>query len=105
MAISPIRKKDKVVVLAGKDRGKQGEVIEVDRVKGRVLVAKVNMVKKHAKGTAQQPGGIQEKEANLPIGKVKLVCPKCAKSTRFKVGTISDGTKARVCRHCGEMIG
>ena len=105
MAISPIRKKDKVLVLAGKDRGKQGEVIEVDRVKGRVLVAKVNMVKKHAKGTAQKPGGIQEKEAYLPIGKVKLVCPKCAKSTRFKVGTISDGTKARVCRHCGEMIG
>ncbi len=66
MAISPIRKKDKVLVLAGKDRGKQGEVIEVDRVKGRVLVAKVNMVKKHAKGKPpQKPGGIQEKEAYL----------------------------------------
>ncbi|MBK8574401.1 MAG: 50S ribosomal protein L24 [Elusimicrobia bacterium] len=105
MAIAPIRKKDKVLVLAGKDRGKQGDVIEVDRVKGRVLVAKVNMVKKHAKGTPQKPGGIQDKEAYLPLSKVKLVCPKCGKATRFKVGTISDGTKARVCRHCGEMIG
>jgi large subunit ribosomal protein L24 len=105
MGLSPIRKKDKVRVLAGKDRGKEGEVIEVDRTKGRVLVAKLNMVKKHAKGTAQSPGGIQEKEAFLPIGKVMLVCPKCGKATRFKSGAISDGTKARVCRQCGEMVG
>jgi large subunit ribosomal protein L24 len=106
MALSPIRKKDKVLVLAGKDRGKQGEVIEVDHVKGRVLVAKVNMVKKHAKGKPpQQPGGIQDKEAYLHLGKVMLVCPKCNKATRFKSGSISDGTKARVCRSCGEMIG
>jgi large subunit ribosomal protein L24 len=105
MAISPIRKKDKVRVLAGKDKGKEGEVIEVDKMKGRVLVAKVNMVKKHAKGTGQTPGGIQEKEAYLPLGKVMLVCPKCTKATRFKSGAISDGTKARLCRQCGEMIG
>jgi large subunit ribosomal protein L24 len=105
MAIAHVRKKDRVRLLAGKDRGKEGEVIEVDRVKGRVLVAKLNIVKKHAKGTAQAPGGIKEKEAFLPLAKVMLVCPKCRQATRAKSGAISDGTKARVCRRCGEMVG
>jgi large subunit ribosomal protein L24 len=70
MAISPIRKKDKVLVLAGKDRGKQGEVIEVDHVKGRVLVAKVNMVKKHAKGNGpNSPAGFRKKKPICPSAK------------------------------------
>jgi large subunit ribosomal protein L24 len=99
-----IRKKDKVVVLAGKDRGKEGDVVEVDTKKSRVLVTKANYVKKHARATQTQAGGIREKENYLPISKVMLVCPKCKQPTRSKFDNLSDGTKARVCRRCGEMI-
>jgi large subunit ribosomal protein L24 len=102
--MNSIRKKDKVLILAGKDRGKQGEVVEVLRDVGRVLVTKVNMVKRHTKPTQVQPGGIREKEAPVHISNVMLVCPKCAKAMRPKSDRLSDGTKVRVCRKCGEMI-
>jgi large subunit ribosomal protein L24 len=99
-----VKKKDKVVVLSGKDKGKQGEVLVVDRAKGRVIVAKVNFVKRHTKATQTEPGGIREKEAPLPISKVMLVCPKCNQPTRPKFDVLSDGKKVRICRKCGEMI-
>jgi large subunit ribosomal protein L24 len=99
-----IRKKDKVVLLAGRDRGKQGDVVEVDTEKGRVLVAKINFIKKHARPTQTEPGGIREKEASVPLSRVMLVCPKCSQPTRSKFDYLSDGTKARLCRRCGEMI-
>lgn len=99
-----IKKKDKVVVLAGKDRGKQGEVIQVVPREGRVFVAKVNFVKRHTRPTQTDPGGIREKEAPLHISNVMLVCPKCKQPTRPKFDFLSDGSKVRVCRKCGEMI-
>jgi len=99
-----VKKKDKVVVLSGKDKGKQGEVLKVDRDKNRVIVAKINFVKRHTRATQQDPGGIREKEAPLPIAKVMLVCPKCNQPTRPKFDVLSDGKKVRLCRKCGEMI-
>ncbi|HBU69788.1 MAG TPA: 50S ribosomal protein L24 [Elusimicrobia bacterium] len=99
-----IKKKDKVVVLSGKDKGKQGEVLNVSSDKTRVIVAKVNFVKRHTRPTQQDPGGIHEKEAALHISKLMLVCPKCQKPTRPKFDSLSDGKKIRVCRSCGEMI-
>jgi len=105
VSLATVRKRDKVRVLAGKDRGKTGEVLEVDRDGKRVLVAKLNIVKRHTKGTARNPGGVKEQEAYLPISKVMLMCPKCGKPARPKAGALSDGTKARVCRNCGEMVG
>jgi large subunit ribosomal protein L24 len=99
-----IRKKDKVVVLSGKDKGKRGDVVEVDSKKSRVLVSKVNFVKKHTRPTQTEAGGVKEKEAYLPLAKVMLVCPKCSHPTRSKFDKLSDGTKSRVCRRCGEMI-
>lgn len=99
-----IRKKDKIVVLAGKDRGKQGEVVEVDTRGGRALVTKVNFIKRHTRPTQTEGGGIREKEAYLPLSKLMLVCPKCNHPTRSKFDVLSDGTKARICRRCGEMI-
>jgi large subunit ribosomal protein L24 len=99
-----VKKKDKVVVLSGKDKGKQGEILVVDRTKGRVIVSKVNFVKRHTKATQQDPGGIREKEAPLPIAKVMLVCPKCNQPTRPKFDVLSDGKKVRICRKCGEMV-
>jgi large subunit ribosomal protein L24 len=72
-----IRKKDKVVVLSGKDRGKQGEVVKVYSSEGTLLVSKVNMTVRHRRGTPQNPGGRKEVESPLPIARVMLVCPKC----------------------------
>src|SRR5471030_3324276 len=97
-----IRKKDKVLVLAGKNRGKQGEVIQVLQEDGRVLVSKINLVKRHTKPTQTQPGGIREKEASLHISNVMIICPKCNRAMRPKMDRLADGTKARVCRKCGE---
>jgi large subunit ribosomal protein L24 len=99
-----IKKKDKVVVLAGKDKGKQGEVLKVYPDKARVIVSKINFVKRHTRPTQTEPGGIREKEASLPIARVMLVCPKCNQPTRPKFDVLSDGKKVRVCRRCSEMI-
>lgn len=99
-----IKKKDKVVVLAGKDKGKQGEVLKVYPEEGRLVIAKINFVKRHTRPTQTEPGGIREKEAPVSIGKVMLVCPKCTLPNRPKFDKLSDGKKIRVCRKCGEMI-
>jgi large subunit ribosomal protein L24 len=99
-----ILKKDKVVVLAGKDRGKRGEVIQVLPDVQRVIVSKINFVKRHSRPTKSQPGGIREKEASLHISNVMLICKKCSQPMRPKSDKLSDGTKVRICRKCGEMI-
>jgi large subunit ribosomal protein L24 len=99
-----IKKKDKVVILSGKDKGKKGEVLKVYPEEAKVIVAKINFVKRHTKPTQRDPGGIREKEAPIAISKVKLVCPKCDQAARPKFDALSDGKKIRVCRRCGEMI-
>ena len=99
-----IRKKDKVVVLAGRDRNKRGEVLSLDPGRGRVVVSKINLVKKHARPKPPQPGGIQQKEASLPLSRVMLVCPKCDRPVRPKVDRLVSGEKVRICRNCGETI-
>jgi len=99
-----IKKKDTVVVNTGKDKGKKGEVLKVYIEENKVIVSKINFVKRHKKPTQTEPGGIREKEAPVPISNVMLICPKCTKPTRPKFDTLSDGKKVRVCRKCGEMI-
>ena len=99
-----IKKKDKVVVLAGKDKGKQGEVLKLFIDENKVIVSKVNFVKRHTKPTQRDPGGIKEKESPISISNVMLVCPKCGKPNRPKFDKLSDGKKVRVCRKCGEII-
>ena len=99
-----IKKKDKVIVLSGKDKGKKGEVLKVFPESKKVVVTKINFVKRHTKPTQRDPGGVREKEAPIAIGKVMLVCPKCDRASRPKFDKLSDGKKIRVCRKCGEMI-
>lgn len=99
-----IKKKDKVVVLAGKDKGKQGEVLKLFMDKNKVIVSKVNFVKRHTKPTQRDPGGIKEKEAPISLSNVMLVCPKCNMPNRPKFDKLSDGKTVRVCRKCGEII-
>ena len=100
-----IRKNDKVIVVVGKDKGKIGTVLKIDSEKGRVVVEKVNMVKRHSRPSAKAAqGGIIEKESPLSISNVQIVCNKCAESTRIGSRTLEDGSKVRICKKCGESM-
>ena len=98
-----IKKKDKVVVLAGKDKGKRGEVLKQAGLE-KFVVTKVNMVKRHQRAKQNEQGGIIEKESPLHQSKLMLVCPKCDSPTSPKMNFLKDGSKMRVCRNCSEII-
>jgi large subunit ribosomal protein L24 len=99
-----IRKGDKVVVLAGRDKGRTGEVVEVNPTAGRALVRGVNLVKRHQRQTARQEGGILSKELPIHLSNIAIADPKDGKPTRvgFKIG--SDGRKVRVAKRSGAEI-
>lgn len=99
-----IKTKDTVLVLAGKDKGKKGEVKSVNPAKNRVVVAGVNMVSKHTKPSQNKQGGIIQVEAPMDASNVALVCSKCKKAMTPKVQITADGKKIRVCRKCNEPI-
>ena len=103
-----IKKDDLVVVLSGKDKGKQGKVLEVMPKSGKVVVEKINVVSRHTKPRRQgEEGGIIQKEAPIYACKVMRVCPKCNKGVRTKVGykTVGDKqVKVRLCTKCGAEI-
>ena len=100
-----IRKNDKVKVITGKDSGKIGKVLKVDRKKDRILVENINSVKRHTRPNAQnRQGGIIESEAALHSSNVMLLCNKCIKPVRIKMMQLDDGKKVRVCRKCNEQI-
>ena len=99
-----IKKDDVVVVLSGKDKGKQGKVLEVQPKAGKVIVEKVNVVSRHTKPRKQgDQGGILKKEAPIYACKVQRVCPKCNKGTRV-AHKIEGDKKIRVCKHCGAEL-
>jgi large subunit ribosomal protein L24 len=100
---SKLRKDDQVQVIAGKDKGKQGKVIRIDRAKYRAIVAGVNMVKKAQKKRKQTDrGGIIEVEAAIQLSNVMIICRKCGPT---RIGYKIDGdVKKRVCRKCGEAL-
>ena len=96
-----VKKNDTVVVLSGKDKGKQGKV---DPKGVKVVVEKVNVASKHQKPRQQgQEGGIIQKETPIYACKVMTVCPKCNKPTR-PAHKVEDGKKVRVCKHCGAEV-
>ena len=99
-----IKKGDRVVVIAGKDKGKQGEVVTVDG--DRVVVANVNMVKRHTKPNPQagQPGGVIEREGSIHISNVMLFNPASGKGERIGIKKLEDGRKLRVFRSSGEAL-
>ncbi len=100
-----IKKDDKVKVIAGKDKGKIGKVLRVIRKKNRLLVENVNMVKRHAKPSAQnRQGGIIEGEAPIHWSNLMLMCSKCMAPTRIKMQLLDDGKKVRTCSKCDEII-
>ena len=99
-----IKKDDKVVVLSGKDKGKQGKILVSDPKAAKVIVEGVNVATKHQKPRKQgEEGGIIKVDTPIYVSKVQLVCPKCGKATRV-AHKITDGKKTRVCKKCGAEI-
>jgi len=107
-AVSPkfkVRKGDTVVITIGKDRGKTGKVLQVERSSGRVYVEKLNIIKRHMKpNQSHRQGGIIEKEGPINVSNVKVVCPNCGKSSRAGIRRIEDGQNLRYCKKCGEIL-
>ena len=100
-----IRKNDQVTVIAGKEKGKSGKVLTVIPEKQRVIVEKVNFIKRHTRQASQaEKGGIIEKEAPVAISNVVLVCPKCGKPTKTGTAMLADGRKVRRCKKCSETL-
>lgn len=100
-----IKKDDFVRIIAGKDRGKQGKVLRVFPQEERLMVERVNMIKRHTRPTQQmQQGGIIQREGKLHISNVMLICGKCARGVRIGHRVLEDGKKVRACRRCGEAF-
>ncbi len=99
-----LKKNDKVKVISGKDKGKEGSIISFVPKKNRVIVEGVNIVKKHQKASQSSKGGILEKEASIHISNVKLVCPHCGEAARIGFKYLETGEKVRYCKKCGETL-
>ena len=100
-----VRKGDQVVVIAGKDKGKRGRVLRLQTGNGRVVIERVNMVKRHTKPTQRNPrGGILEKEGSVEASNVALWCGKCVAPRRAKIEEKEGQKKRRVCVKCGTVF-
>ena len=99
-----IKKGDNVIVLAGRDKGRKGQVSSVNPTEGRAIVAGVNLVKRHTKQTAQVEGGILSKEAPIQISNLAIADPKDGKPTRVGFKVLEDGRKVRFAKRSGDLI-
>ena len=100
-----IKTNDTVVVLSGRDKGKQGKVMSVDPKGGKAIVEGVSVAKRHKKPRKQgEPGGIIDMETPIYVSKLMRVCPKCDKPTKLAHIIKEDGEKVRVCKKCGAEI-
>jgi len=96
---------DQVEVITGKDKGRVGKILKMDKKSDRALVERINMIKRHTKARAAgQEGQIVEKEAPIHISNLMLVCPKCTNTVRVASKTLDDGSKVRICKKCSESV-
>lgn len=92
---------DKVEIIAGKDKGRVGKILRLDKAKGKITVERINLVKKHQKAKdASQSGQIIEKEGAIDISNVMIICPECAEAVRIGSKILGDGAKVRICKKC-----
>jgi len=101
---SNIKKNDRVMVIAGREKGKVGKVLQVIPAKNRALVEKVNLVKRHSRPNQKGQGGVMEKEAALDLSNLALMCGKCSQPVRVGRKVLEDGRRVRVCKKCGEQL-
>jgi len=100
-----LKKGDTVEIIAGKDKGKRGEVLNVIPDKDKIIVEGINVVHRHMRPTQDMPqGGIIENEAPIHISNAQLVCPRCDEKTRFGARILENGQKVRYCKKCDEII-
>lgn len=99
-----IKKDDEVIVLTGKDKGKKGKVLQVLPKEQRLVVEKINVVKRHTRPSAASAGGIVEKEASIHVSNVAIVDPKDGAATRVGYKVLDDGRKVRVAKRSGSEI-
>jgi len=93
------------MVIAGRDKGKKGKVLTVFPSSGRAVVEGVNFAKKHMRRTKEdQQGGIIQKESSINLSNLALLCKGCNRATRVGISVLSDGTKARYCKKCKEVV-
>ena len=99
-----VKKNDTVQVIAGKDKGKTGKVLSINKKKDRLIVEKVNIIKRHVKPGQKTKGGIMERESTISVSNVMVYCEKCSKPVRLGNRLLEDGKKVRFCRKCGEVL-
>jgi len=100
-----VKKNDLVMVIAGKEKGKTGKVLAVIPEKKRIIIEKVNFIKRHTRPSEKnRQGGIIEKEGSVHISNVMVMCSKCNKPTRIAKKLLDDENKTRVCKKCGEIL-
>ena len=104
MALARVRKDDMVMVIAGRERGKTGRVLRLLTKTERVVVERINLVKRHTKPRGTSQGGIIEKEAPLHLSNVQPICGRCDKPARVGTRRLENGHGVRVCRRCGEQM-
>ena len=103
--LARVKKNDMVMVIAGKERGKIGKVLRVLPQENRALVERLNLVKRHMKPRGpQSPGGILEKEATIHLSNLMPMCERCNAPVRIGTRLLQDGSKARFCRRCKELL-
>jgi large subunit ribosomal protein L24 len=99
-----VKKNDLVMVTAGKDKGKTGKVLSIAKKKDRLIVEKVNIIKRHVRPTQKAKGGIMEREAPIHVSNVMIYCEKCSKPVRVGRRILEDARKVRYCKRCNEII-
>ncbi len=104
MQLKHLKKGDLVKVTAGKEKGKTGKILSVIKEKNRVVIEKLNMIKRHQKANAMGKGGIVDKEGSIHASNVSIMCGKCNKETRIGIKMIEDGKKVRICKKCSDIL-
>jgi large subunit ribosomal protein L24 len=99
-----LKKGDTVKVISGKEKGKTGKILGTIPVKERVIIEKVNLIKRHKKADAKGKGGIVEQEGSMHISNVMYLCNKCGTGVRIGYKVMDDGKKARICAKCHETL-
>ena len=99
-----VKKNDTVMVMVGKDKGKTGKVLRINQKKDRLIVEKVNVIKRHVKASQKTKGGIMERESPIAVSNVMVYCDKCSKPVRVGRKMLEDGKKVRFCKKCNEVL-
>lgn len=104
MSLGRLKKGDMVKVISGKDKGKTGKIVKTIPEKNKVVVEKINIIKKHKRPDQTSRGGIVEMEAPLDASKVSVICGKCKEVARIRNRILEDGKKVRICSKCNDVI-